>query len=476
VGVEHSETSGEVESLVFPIYRDGKETGQKIKQLETKQYTARGSAKNPDLFGSWKCREGGKLLIITEGEEDCMSVYQLLREAGKDYNVVSLPNGGSSAAVRKHLNWIEQFDSIVLNLDNDEVGQRCATEIAEIITPGKVKIMTLPVKDANEFLLSRRSGKDYLKFLWNAKAFAPDGIINLADCWELIETEDMKPSTPYPWKGLNSKLYGIREREIVTFTAGTGVGKSAVVRELEHWLLMQTPDNIGVMALEESTERTIWGVMSVEANMNLAVKEKRIEALQNGAFTQEDKRKWFDATHGTGRIHTWDHWGSAGERNLLTKLRYMIKGLGCKWVFLDHLNILVSSMEDNGDERRAIDSIMTKLRKLCEETGAGMVLVCHLSRKAGDKGHEQGAEVSLAHLRGSQAIAQLSDGVVALERNQQAEDAKEANLTKIRVLKNRYAGPVGPCGYLAYDDNTGRLTEVFNINEYLAPSPEEAGV
>lgn len=473
VGVEHNEQTGEPDTLVFPVYKDGTAVGQKFKNLKDKKYAAKGMAKGPDLFGSWKCREGGKLLIITEGEEDCMSVYQLLQSAGKEYNVVSLPNGAATAGIRKSLNWVEKFDQVILNLDTDAVGVKAAKEIAALITPGKVKIMTLPVKDANDFLRQKRSGHDYLKFLWAAKTYSPAGIINLADCWDLVATDQEVASIPFPWRGLNEKLYGLRKREIVTLTAGTGVGKSAAVRELEHHLLRSTDENIGVVALEESTQRTMWGMMAIEANMNLAIEEERIAAYKRGDFTDEDRRRWFDATIGTGRVFTWDHWGSAAEGDLISNIRYLVRGLNCSWIILDHINIVVSSMEDNGDERRALDSIMTKLRKLCEETGIGMVVVCHLSRPSGTKGHEQGVEVSLAHLRGSQAIAQLSDSVIALERDQQADNPKAINLTTVRVLKNRYAGSTGKSAHLVYNPTTGRLTEIFDVDVYLAPSPEE---
>ena len=83
--------------------------------------------------------------------------------------------------------------------------------------------------------------------------------------------------------------------------------------------------------------------------------------------------------------------------------------------------------------------------------------------------------MSLSHLRGSQAIAQLSDSVIAAERNQQADNEKEANLTRLRVLKNRYAGLTGLAANLGYDRATGRLFEVLNLEEYLAPSINEAG-
>ena len=131
--------------------------------------------------------------------------------------------------------------------------------------------------------------------------------------------------------------------------------------------------------------------------------------------------------------------------------------------------MLVSAVHE-GDERRAIDDIMTRLRSIVEETGAGLILVSHLRRVSSDKGHEQGIEVSLSHLRGSQSIAQLSDCVIALERTQQADDKEESNTTRLRVLKSRYTGDVGLSSSLKYDHETGRLHELprdaFEFDDY----------
>ena len=144
---------------------------------------------------------------------------------------------------------------------------------------------------------------------------------------------------------------------------------------------------------------------------------------------------------GTGRIVFYDHFGSIDPENLLAKVRYMARGMNCKYVFLDHLSIVVSSLE-YGDERRMIDSTMTKLRSLVEETGIHLILVSHLRRPDG-RSHEEGGATTLAQLRGSHAIAQLSDAVVGCERNQQ--DETDANMLGVRVLKNRYAGSTGFC-------------------------------
>ncbi len=148
--------------------------------------------------------------------------------------------------------------------------------------------------------------------------------------------------------------------------------------------------------------------------------------------------------------------------NLLSKIRYMVRGMGATHIVLDHLSIVVSGME-GGDERREIDRVMTQLRSMCEELKCSLFLVSHLRRPDG-KGHEEGALTSLAQLRGSHAIAQLSDLVLGLERNQQ-DDEGEANITTVRVLKNRYTGETGRAVSLSYDTNTGRLKEWEGVDD-----------
>ena len=211
-----------------------------------------------------------------------------------------------------------------------------------------------------------------------------------------------------------------------------------------------------MVALEEDWRRTIDGILSIEANARLYVDQIR------DRFSREEIDKMFGILYdGDNRNRVWvhSHFGTNDIDDIFTKLRFMIIGCDCKWVVVDHLHMLVSAVHE-GDERRAIDSIMTRLRSLVEETGAGIILVSHLRRVDGNKGHENGIEVSLSHLRGSNSIGQLSDCVIALERNQQSDDAEEARTTKLRVLKSRYTGDVGMACSVVYDSETGRLSEV----------------
>jgi len=248
----------------------------------------------------------------------------------------------------------------------------------------------------------------------------------------------------------------MRTGELVTFTSGAGMGKSSIIRELMHHVMSNTKDNIGVLAMEENIRNTAFNIMSVEASQRLYIKEVR------DRFDRKQLQEWQDKTVGTGRFFAFDHFGSISNDEILSRVRFMAKALDCKWVVLDHLSILVSGQEDNGDERKSIDILMTKLRSLVEETNIGLLLVSHLRRPSGDRGHEDGREVSLSHLRGSASIAHLSDSVIALERNQQADDPVEANTTVLRILKNRYTGETGVTSRLHYDKESGRMTEISN--------------
>ena len=111
-----------------------------------------------------------------------------------------------------------------------------------------------------------------------------------------------------------------------------------------------------------------------------------------------------------------------------------------------------------------IDQTMTRLRSLVERTGIALFLVSHLRRATGDKNHEEGARVTLGQLRGSAAIAQLSDSVIALERDQQG--GSEHNATTVRVLKNRYSGETGIASTLEYDLTTCKFNETETEPEF----------
>lgn len=410
-----------------------------------KTFTWIGDPSKASLYGKWLWPDGGKMLVVTEGEVDACTVSQLQQNK---WPVVSVPNGAQGAAksIKKELEWLEKFDTVVFMFDMDTPGREAAKACAEQLTPGKAKIATLPYKDPNE-CLQKGKGDEVIRAMWNASIHRPDGILNGFELWDTITKEDGTQSIPYPWESLNEKTHGIRTSELVTITAGSGIGKSAVVREIAYHLLMQG-QTVGMIMLEESVKTTSLGLMGLALNKRLHISTTDVD--------HDALKLAFDNTLGTGRVYLYDHFGSTQVDHLLSRVRTLAKSYDCKTILLDHLSIVVSSMEENGgDERKLIDKTMTLLRTLVQETGISLILVSHLKRPEG-KGHEEGGHTSLNQLRGSHSIAQLSDIVIGLERNQQGENPNE---TVMRVLKNRFSGETGEAGSIFYDKDTGRLTQ-----------------
>lgn len=440
---------GKITKHHYPYYAKdtNEQVGSKVRIVEGKQFYVTGTLQETQLFGQQAWSSGGKYITVVEGEADALAVAEMF---DCKFPVVSLRTGaqGAQKDIKQNLDWLETFENVVICFDNDEAGQKAAHDVLDLFTPNKAKNVQLSMKDAGDML---KAGKirEFTQEWWNAKQYRPDGIITGSDTWDILVSQDSVVSIDYPWQGLNDFTKGFRKKELVTITSGSGMGKSQITRELTHYLLNATDERIGILALEEDVAKTTLGIMSVEANKPLHLDPN---------VTLEEKRKYWEKTMGNDRFVMLDHWGSTQEDNLLGRIRYMAKGLDCKWIILDHLSIVVSDQE-SGDERKAIDSIMTKLRSLVQETGIGLFLVSHLKRPNNSKGHEEGAQISLADLRGSAAIAQLSDMVIGLERDQQHEDPQIRNTTTVRVLKNRFVGLTGACCYLHYDATTGRMTE-----------------
>ena len=452
--------NGTIFKHIYPYYDDSNtQVATKIRTVQNKGFLSEGNMSGAVLFGRNKFSAKGKYITITEGELDAMAAYQMF---GSKWPCVSVKSSSSALTdCKKSFDYLNSFENIIICFDNDAAGHKAAEKVAGLFEPHKCKIVNLSqFKDASDYLRTGNQ-ESFVRTWWAAEPYTPAGIINLDALGDTLYEEDFCQTIPYPWTGLNKKIYGMRTGELLTFTSGSGMGKSSIIRELMHHIMKTSTDNIGVLALEESIRNTALNIMSVEASQRLYIKEVR------DTFSIDQLQKWQNATVGTGRFFAFDHFGSISNDEILNRVRFMAKALDCKWIILDHLSILVSGQED-GDERRSIDILMTKLRSLVEETGVGLLLVSHLRRASGDKGHEDGREVSLAHLRGSQSIAHLSDGVIALERNQQEEDETLANTTVVRILKNRYTGDTGIATYLYYDKDSGRMSEIsnpFDVNE-----------
>lgn len=426
---------------VASYYKNGVEVAQHIRTPD-KQFPWTGSPDSLELFGQhlWKAQGENPRLIITEGEIDAMSISQVFNNK---WAVVSIPNGASSVSkyLKQNLEFVESFDDIVLAFDADEAGQEAIEEAVGIISVGKLRILQYPdgFKDANDMLANGKGGQ-LVAGVFQARHYRPDGILSGKELWNFVSapvTDGI--SIPYP--ELSHMLRGL-QKGLYMFTAGSGAGKSTLVHEIGYHIMQEHEEKIGVIALEDSTQKTALRYPSLYLNKRLELDPVEPDVL----------REAYEKTIDNDLFYLYDHFGSLDSDNLMNKIRFMIVSLGCKYIILDHLSIVISGMQV-GDERKAIDRLMTDLRSLAEETGACLLCVVHINR-SGNNANE-GGQISLRDLRGSGSLEQLSDAVIALERDQQSP--VDANTARIRVLKNRTTGEVGVADVLTYNKDTGRL-------------------
>ena len=418
---------------------DGKVIAQKVRDAK-KNFMFAGEPKRANLFGQHKWREGGKMLVITEGEIDALTVSMLQQNK---WPVVSIPNGAQGAAksIAKQIEWLETFDKVIFMFDMDEPGRAAAKECAQVLSPGKAFIASLPLKDANECLLKGK-GKAVISAIWDAKPFRPDGIVDIADVTDKA-CQDIEQGRPWPWDSLTKRTYGRRYGELYGFGGGTGCGKSTVFKQLCKHILETEGVPVGMIMLEEPpsmTAKTLAGMLMGKRVHVPGVEYDRKE-LRN-TLQQLD-----------GRVFLYDHFGSMGWDVIKQKIRYMVRALGVRDIFLDHLTALAAAIDT--DERKAIDQIMAELSSLCQELDCTIYYISHLTTPEG-KSHEEGGRVLEKQFRGSRAIAYWSHFLFGLERDKQDEQG----VTVFRVLKDRYTGDAAGLRFgLRYSTTTGLLEE-----------------
>jgi twinkle protein len=484
--IQSDGTANPVAKLIFPYHTASKGSlcAQKVRTEARPKGHWVGDRTEMGLFGQNKFKSG-KTITIVEGEPDVLAYRDLMG----DYPVVSPSDGAPSAAkqIATQLAYFQNFKEVVVCFDSDEPGRKAAEEVAKVFPLGKVKIVDLNdsrCKDANDYLIHGKR-EAFKKAWWNATPYTPAGIEVATEGGfdSLFEEVDDLELYPYPFDGLNETLFGIRKKEMVTVVAGSGVGKSAMIGETAFKQLMDTDLTVGMLMLEESPKKTKLRFMSLFLNKplhltllgKLAKKYKFLENVLNKMFSnpsdyefdehaKKDLKRAWDATvakvdsKGDPKLWLFNHFGSNSTDSIVKSIEHMVVSYGCEMIVLDHISMVVSDQQ-NGDERKALDELATKLRTLVERHDFALIIVSHL-RRPGGKPHEEGGETSLADIRGTAGIGQLSDIVVGLERNQQHPDPIGRNITFTRVLKNRFAGITGLAAAMQYDASTGRQTEM----------------
>ena len=400
------------------------------------------------LFGQDKFNNG-KILVITEGEVDALSVSQAMMDKKNTYYpVVSIPSANQLSLLLENRSWVRRFNEIILWFDNDEAGRKAVKEAAKIIGFDRVKTIETEAKDASE-LFTSQGATAVINAIWGAQKYNPAGILTGEKIWDKFIERQQTESVPYPecLDGLNEKLDGMRHGEITLFTSGTGSGKYTVIKEIIWHLLSTSKEKVGLISLEESIGDTAEKLIGMSIN-------KRIGGDLD--VSEVEMRQGFDKVFADERLVLLDHQGSVEDSSLIDKIEYMAL-MGCKYLFLDHITIAVSEGSEGLTGNAAVDKVMSDLLKIVKKHNIWLGIVSHL-RKAGDgNAFEEGNMASIDDIKGSGSIKQISFDIIAFSRNLVAPKQEDRNQIKFTVLKSRFTGLTGPAGISIYNPDTGRL-------------------
>lgn len=418
--------------------KDGNMVAQKIR-FPDKSFTVLGDMKKAELFGAhlWG---GGKKIVVTEGEIDALSVAQI---QNLKWPVVSVQNGAQSAkkALSKSLEYLNQFEEVILMFDMDEPGRKAAAECAELFAPGKCKIAALPLKDANECLMNGND-QDVITAIWNAKPYRPDGLVTVDD---LLGDLDKPIERGLPWflDELTELTFGRRYGEVYGFGAGTGIGKTDFLTQQIDYDITTLGQKVGLIFLEQKPIETVVRIAGKHAGKRFHVPD--------GTWTPEERKA--EVAKLQGMLTLYDSFGQTDWSVIQNKIRFMAVSEGIRIFYLDHL----TAMADTQDEKGSLEQIMKEMAGLANELQIIVHFVSHLTTPEG-KPHEEGGHVSIRHFKGSRAIGFWSYFMFGLERDQQHENPVVRSTTTFRILKDRYTGQAtGHLLYLGYDPETGRL-------------------
>lgn len=444
-GYTVSEMDGE--TVQVANYRDhsGAIVAQKVRS-KGKDFKFIGDAKSAGLYGAHLWRDGGKRIIITEGEVDALSVSQAL---GNTWPVVSVPNGaqGARKSLAKSLEWLNTFGKIVLCFDNDEPGHKATADCVGLFPPGKVQTVSLPLKDPNEMLKAERL-KELVTALWEARDYRPDGIVSLSD---IKDKALVPPARGLAWflPEIDDLTYGRRLGECVALGAGTGIGKTDVIMEQIAYDLTVLKQNVGLFALEQLPQESAQRIAGKVASKRFHVPD--------GSWTVDELRGALETVEESATLYLYDHFGSADWDVIKERIRFLHHSEGVNIFYLDHLTALATAEED---ERTGLERIMAELGGLVKELNIWLLFVSHLATPEG-KSHEEGGRVTIRQFKGSRAIGYWSVFMFGLERDQQSSDEDLRHITTFRVLKDRLTGQAtGKTVALDYDATTGRISAV----------------
>lgn len=493
VKVAVSEQDGKTPiAIYFPSYNQkGKIVGYSKQDLtkpkeEKGHWSCVGSVSiNNKLFGQQLAEQQNRKrnnLTITEGQWDCISVYQALVDnvkgtkfEGIEPLVVSIPMGTANAveSILHNEAYVKSHDAMTIFFDDDHCtpseiqkkimkGHEAREAVANALVGAGLSLFTVSqtdgFKDASDYMQAGRS-EDLAKLVqFERRPYASEKIVKAGDL-DLDFLLEPRPEGVYvnSFPKLMEKLHGFRTRELVLLTSPSGVGKSTVCSIFAS-AFMENNHKLGMIYLEETNRETIQRLIASKLKVNYLTFKNNPLLIAS----REDIEKAYKEIVDNDQLVMLGHFGSLPISELMAKIKHMHLVEGCDYIMLDHLSLVISGSAVK-DERKELDMVMTELAAFCAANDVCIIAVSHINRSAAEqfkppktKENEEPkpywVQVTKEMMRGSAALEQLSFIILGLEPEIMPDRSR--GRVRLTVLKNRPWSYLGVADTFKIDDES----------------------
>lgn len=475
-GVRHafSVETGELIEQYYPTTQDGQIVGYKIREVPKNFYSKGRTGADCELFMQFKFNRGGKYILITEGELDALSAYQMLSEynksKGSDFEtaVVSPTTGAQShKQIAAQYKFFDTFDQIIVCYDNDKAGKEATEKLLTVLPKGKVKIMNMRFKDPNEYL-EKDEARAFVSDFYNAKSYVPVGIVGSGEISDSMREEFMTPKIPLPpfmHKLQDMMAGGIPLGRIVNLASASGTGKSTIVDEIVYYMLFNSPHKVGIVTLESTTGQYGNKLLSRHIGVKLELKSNQ-EALDILASdkTKEKEKELFWTDTGEHRFYLIDD-RDGGVDNVKDAIENLVISCGCKVIVLDPTHDVIGTLPNEEQE-----SFYGWQKGMVKSHNCTFYNVMHTRKTpSGQKSGSAGADLHEEDIQGASSAYKSAACNLMFSRNKESEDAVERNTTTMKATKIRWTGKTGVAGKYYYDNESHTM---YDLDDWLA---ENAG-
>lgn len=392
--IPHSNTE-----IVFNYIRDGELILVKTMKLDRKDGKVIHVSANaePCLFGWQAIPKNARTVVICEGEIDAMSFCQYGIPA------LSVPFGGGKGEKQRWINYeydrLNQFDEVIICMDNDDTGIAGAKEIVERLGAHRCRIAELPMKDANECLTNGISAADMKSFLKEARVLDPTELEHHSDSFD--DTHELLHPIPGKFLGYTlgfdkcSDHLLFRPSGLSIWTGWNGHGKTLFLGQVMLNMIKQ-------------------GAKVCVASMEMFPAELMARTYVQATARPNPSRDYMEAVRDWlgDNLYLFNLVGTAKVERLLEVFLYARRRYGVDVFIIDSLTTLSIAEDDYNGQKELTET----LRDFKAQHNCHIHLVAH-PRKPRDESEIPGKY----DIRGGGAISDLADNCFAVWRNKAKE-------------------------------------------------------